>query len=224
MSNKNMTFKYNHENLGELNISISSGEASSSSDRLIPATMMVKCKKQDTMTFLFDIYEIFAGKNDMATDIIGEYLVGDNKGLSNEEIAKEINAKYEKLVSKNNTKNNEELKVGDGISAQIALASNPKDPIYNAVINVKNIDGNLSAYVESQITRNDYRRQGLMTLMLNNYLPIYCDKNNISSISGEPVALDGVSASNLYEMYKQLGFVVMPDGTVEKDITPVDEM
>lgn len=222
--NKNMTLKYNHEKLGELVINISSGEYLKSNKSLIPATMMVKCKKQDTMTFLFDIYEMFAGNNDIATDIIGEYLVSDNGKLTNEQIANEINARYEKIISKNNSKSNEPIKEGDGISATIALASNPQDPIYKGDIIVKNINGQLSANVESQITREDYRGQGLMTRMLTYDLPNFLKQNAIYKISGEPISLDGVSKSNLYEIYKRVGFEVMPDGTVEKDITPVNEM
>lgn len=222
--NKNTTLKYNHENLGELVVNISSGEDARSNKNLIPATMMVKCKKQDTMTFLFDIYEMFAGKNDMATDIIGEYLVGDNGRLTNEQIANEINEKYKKIINKNNAKNNEPIKVGDGISATIALASNPQDPIYKGDIIVKNLDGQLSANIESQIVREDCRKQGLMTRMLATDLPKFLIENHIYKISGEPVSLDGVSKSNLYDVYKRVGFEVMPDGTVEKDISPVNEM
>lgn len=219
-----MTFKYNHEKLGELIINISSGENSTSNKSLIPATMIVKCKKQDTMTFLFGIYELFAGNNDIATDIIGEYLVSDNGKLTNEQIANEINDKYKKIISKNIAKSNEPIKEGDGITATITLASNPLDPIYKGDIIVKNLDGQLSANIESQITREDYRRQGLMTRMLTTDLPNFLVENHINKITGKPIALDGVSASSLYEIYKYLGFEVMPDGTVEKDISPVNEI
>lgn len=224
MSKKNMTFNYYHQNFGNLIVNISCGGGTMSTQKIIPDDMIKECENQDTMVFLFEIYKRFAGKNDMATDVIGEYLVGDTK-LSNEQIANEINAKYTKLANKNNAKSSEDIKVGDGINATIVHAENPNDPIYTATINVKELDGQLTAYFESQMTREDCRRQGLMTLMLNNYIPRYCQENGISSLSGEPVGLDGVSSSNLTKMYvEKLGFVLQPDGTVIKDVAPTNEI
>ncbi len=225
MSNKNMTFEYNHQNLGELIINISSGNDAKSEKSIITPAMVVKNKNLSSEKFLYALYEIFAGTNDNVTDIIADCLVSDYSNLSNEQIAQKINEKYTSLARKSNAKSNENIKVGDGINASIVQAENPTDPIYTAVINVKELDGQLTAYFESQMTREDCRRQGLMTLMLNHYIPRFCQANGISSLSGEPVALDGVSSSNLAQMYvKKLGFELQPDGTVVKDIAPVDEI
>lgn len=226
MSKKNMTFEYNHQNLGELIINISSGESAKSGKAVITPAMVVKNKNKSSTQFLYSLYEIFAGTNDTVTDIIGEYLVSDYSRLTNEQIAQGINEKFVSLAKKSNAKSSENIKVGDGINATVVQAENPNDPIYTAEIHVKEDDrGQMTAWFESQMTREDCRRQGLMTLMLNRYIPLYCEMNNLYSLSGEPVALDGVSSSNLKKMYvEKLGFVPQPDGTVIKDIAPVDEI
>lgn len=225
MSKKNMTFEYNHQNLGELIINISSGENAKNGKDVITPAMVIKNKNKDSTNFLYSLYEIFAGSNDTVTDIIGEYLVSDYSALTNEQIAQGINEKYVSLAKKYSAKSSEDIKVGDGINASIVQAENPNDPIYTAVINVKEHNGQLTAYFESQMTREDCRRQGLMILMLNNYIPKFCQENGISSLSGEPVALDGVSSSNLAKMYvEKLGFERLSDGTVVKDVAPVNEM
>jgi len=202
---KNMRFNFNHDNLGKLTAVISSGDSTSKANNIIPATFFIKNKDKDTNSFLFSLYETFAINNDIMADIIGEYLV-DSKSLSNEEIYNEINKRYSEIIQKKNNKFAAQFSENDGIDAQIIDPKNPNEPLYSAKIIVTKFKNSLYAHIDEQITNEEFRKQGLMTIMINKFLPIYCAKNNLSAITLETGEIDGVDKITLEKIYKNLGF------------------
>ena len=167
---------------------------------------IVKNKILDQQTFLFNLYSLFAGNNDTMTDIIGEYLVANDLRLTNERIVDEINARYSQLTQKQATQNSAPLAENDGIDARIISKTNPNEPLYTARITVNKPNNNLVAHIEEQNTSEKYRKQGLMSKVITEFLPIYCAKNNLSAITLEAGAIDGVDKATLEKIYRGLGF------------------
>lgn len=203
---KNMNFNFEHEKLGRLTTIISSGDEVSHTTNIIPATFLVKNKGLDTQTFLFELYGLFAGKNDTMADIIGEYLVMNDLTLSNEQIANEINSRYSQLTQKKTVQRNLPLAENDGIDARIIAKTNTNEPMYTARISVNKLNEALVAHIEEQNTSEEYRQQGLMSKVVTEFLPIYCASNNLSAITLEVGAIDGVDKATLEKIYTGLGF------------------
>lgn len=203
---KNVSYKFNHQKLGNLVIKISSGESIGKANNIIPATFLVKHKKSDINTFLFDLYELYSGKNDAITDIIGEYLVNTPKKKTVEQIAKDISDKYATLISKKSAKQNAPIASGDGINIRIVKASAPNDPLYTANVVVKKHSGRLCAHIDEQTTESKYQKQGLMSLAVGTYLPKYCASNGIANITLETGEIGGVDKNTLKKIYEGLGF------------------
>ncbi len=201
-----MTFEFNHPNLGSLITTISSGESISPTQGVVPATLIVK-HHDSSQEFLFELYTMYAGKNDVLTNIIGEYLTDDKKlSLGVDEIAKQIDTIYSNYAQKKTKKFNTEFKENDGISIKTINKDAPDDTMYSANIVIQNVNGKLSAYIDSQMTTEEFRNQGLMTKVLDEYLPAYCQRNQIATISLEVGALDGVDVGTLSNIYKKRGF------------------
>ena len=204
---KTMNFKFNHEKLGNLTATISSGQAVSQTLNIIPATFLVKNKDKDVTSFLYSLYELFAGSNDTMTDIIGEYLIEDTSNMSTESITEAINNKYFQLTSKQNKRFSSAIAENDGIDARIVKDGMENEPLYTAQIVVNKHNGQLVAHIDEQTTDEEYRGQGLMKKIINEYLPIYCSANNISAITLETGAIDGVDKGTLAKIYTNQGFV-----------------
>lgn len=204
--NKNMTFEFGHPNLGNLITTISSGESINSTQSVVPATLTIK-HKGDSKEFLFALYTMYAGKNDVLTNIIGRYLTDNSKlSLEVDEIAKQIDSIYANYVQKKSKKFNAEFKENDGISIKTTNKDTPDDTMYSADITIQKVNGKLSAYIDSQMTAEEFRNQGLMSKVLNEYLPAYCQRNKIATISLEVGVLDGVDVGTLSNIYKKQGF------------------
>ena len=203
---KNMKFNFTHENLGNLTATISSGEAITQTSSIIPPTFLVKNKDKDVTSFLYSLYELFAGNNDTMTDIIGEYLIEDTSGMSVQEIADKINQAYSELTDKQSKKFSAAIAENDGITATITRQDDPAENLYSANLIVNKVNGRLVAHIDEQITAEEYRRQGLMSKVINEYLPMYCAANNLSAITLEPGAIDGVDKATLEKIYTGIGF------------------
>ena len=221
--NKNMTFKFKHEELGNLQMSISSGEAIAQEGSIVSPTLVAKHKNSDAMTFLSEVYTLYIGSNDVITDIVGELMTEDSSFTKTSlELASEITNRYSKFASKNNAKFNAPIKEGDGIIAKICSEKDPDEIMYQANIIVTKNHGQLSAYIDEQTTETEYRQKGLMSRAVNTYLPKYCQENNIHSISLEPGALDGVPKDTLAKIYESMGFEREAGNIFVKPVGPVD--
>lgn len=203
---KSMKFNFNHEKLGNLTATISSGEAIAQTASIIPTTFLVKNKDKDVTTFLYSLYELFAGNNDTMTDIIGEYLIEDTSNMTTQDIADRINRSYEELTNKQSKKFSAPIAENDGITANITRQNDPNESLYTANIIVNKINGRLVAHIDEQTTAEDYRRQGLMSKVINEFLPRYCASNNLSAITLETGAIDGVDKGTLEKIYTGIGF------------------
>ena len=203
---KNMSFNFEHEKFGQLTAIISSGDTVNHTSSIIPATFLIKNKTLDTQSFLFELYGLFAGTNDTMSDIIGEYLVVEDLKLTNEQIVNDINSRYSQLTQKKNAKSSSPIAENDGIDARIISKSNPNEPIYTAQISVNKHNSSLVAHIEEQTTAEKYRKQGLMSKVVTELLPIYCAQNQLSAITLEAGAIDGVDRATLEKIYRGLGF------------------
>ena len=203
---KHMKFDFNHENLGQLTATISSGEAVNQTASIIPATFLVKNKDKDVTTFLYSLYELFAGNNDTMTDIVGEYLIEDTTGMTTQSIADRINQTYQELTNKQSKKFSAPLAENDGITATITKQDDEAETLYTANIVVNKVNGRLVAHIDEQTTAEEYRKQGLMSKVINEYLPMYCAANNLSAITLETGAIDGVDKGTLAKIYTGIGF------------------
>ena len=154
--------------------------------------------KRGDVEFCCDVYS--------AEDIIGEYLVMNDLTLSNEQITNEINSRYSQLTQKKTVQRNLPLAENDGIDARIIAKTNPNEPMYTARISVNKLNEALVAHIEEQNTSEEYRQQGLMSKVVTEFLPIYCASNNLSAITLEAGAIDGVDKATLEKIYTGLGF------------------
>lgn len=215
---KNVSYKFNHEKLGQLVIAISSGDSIDNANNIIPATFVVKNKKTDPREFLFKLYELFMGKNDTMTDIIGDYLTTNLNNTTTEKLAEDISSKYASIINKKNAKQDAPISSGDGIDIRISKVSAPNTPLYTANVIVKKRNGGLTAYIDEQVTEEQYQKQGLMTLAIGKYLPKYCASNDISSITLETGEIGGVDKNQLKKIYQNLGFEMSKNGLFEKPV------
>lgn len=203
---KNVSYKFNHQKLGELLINISSGENISSANNIIPASFVVQHKKDEPLQFLYTLYELYSGKNDVMTDIIGDYLTKNLSKSTPEQLAKDITQKYSVIANKKSAKQDAPISSGDGINIRIVKVSAPNNSLYSANIVVKKHGGRLCAHIEEQATEEKYQKQGLMSLAIGSYLPKYCVSNNIPNITLETGEIGGVDRNTLKKIYETLGF------------------
>ena len=141
--------------------------------------------------------------DEILIDIIGEFLECNTK-LSNQQIIDSINEKYaEKQQTPHNPKSSNKFVNGDGINVYIKSTSDPNSPLFTANFTTKSIGQTLTAYLDSNFTREDVRRQGLHTLGMN-VAKKYFASNGFSAISLEAQDLDG-NDFDLAKMYQKDG-------------------
>ena len=203
---KNMNFNFEHEKLGQLIAIISSGEAVTHTTNVIPATILIQNKNMDTIPFLFKLYTEFGTKNDLLATLIGDYLELKKINLSNEQIVADINAKYSKITQNKKKKQDLPLVKNDGVLVQIINSNNSNEQLYNAQITIREEGGQLQAHIDEQKVLKKFQKNGLTTKMLTEILPIYCASNNLSAITLEAGAIDGVDKATLEKIYTALGF------------------
>lgn len=216
---KNEKYIYEHEKLGKLVVDISSGDRLEQAKKVVPPSFLVAHKNDEPMQFLFALYGLYAGKNDTLTNIIGELCEKPNIKETNEQLAQIITSRYANLIKRKNTKLNAPITAGDGINISIIEESSPNDPLYTATITVKKTREGLCAFIESQATAERFQRQGLMSKVINTYLPKYCEANDINTIALEVGEIGGVDKHKLSEMYQNLGFEKGKDGVFTKPVT-----
>lgn len=221
---KNKKYTYEHEKLGKLVVEISSGDGLEQAKKVVPPSFLVAHKNDEPMQFLFALYGLYAGKNDALTNIIGELCEKPNIKETNEQLAQIITSRYANLMKRKNAKLNAPIVAGDGINISIIRESSPNDPLYTATITVKKSSEGLCAFIESQSTDERYQRQGLMSKVINTYLPEYCTSNDIKTIALEVGEIGGVNKDKLSEMYQNLGFEKGKNGVYTKPVTNESSM
>jgi len=200
--NKNMQFKYKHDNLGDLTVNIYGNSSLNTTDAINPK-FLVGTEKKSAQEFLEMLY-IAHIKNEEIVEIIGDMMVTQPK-LSNKQIVEAINKRYNANKKTNNSSNEESFNVGDGIFVEITPVSKPMDRYFTANVRIKNSKNHgLVAYIDDNYTREDCRRQGLQTMAFKQ-LEKYLSSHKIGAIVLEAQDLDG-NEFNLEDAYKKLGF------------------
>lgn len=222
MNNKNMTFDYLHAELGNLKVFISSGANLDHNQSVVPATLIVK-HKNSSMEFLTELYTLYAGKDDSLTDIISDYMIDEKKSkLSVQDMAKRINNEYAKNIDSINKKYDTPLQVNDGIEIKIFNTDSPEDSLYTADVVIKKHKGFPTAFIDTQTTIPECRGKGLMTKVLDEYLPQYCAENQIPTISLEVGAIDGIDIDTLAKIYQSRGFERQSNDVFVKNIACIE--
>lgn len=198
---QNISIPYNHETLGPLTIEVIAQSSNNSQTKIKQDFVNANINKPTT-EFLFSLYQEYMS-DETLIDIIGEFLECNTK-LSNQQIVDSINEKYtQKQQSTNKKSTSDKFVNGNGINVYIKSTSDPNSPLFTANFTTKSIGQTLTAYLDSNFTREDVRRQGLHTLGMN-VAKKYFASNGFSTISLEAQDLDG-NDFDLAKMYQKDG-------------------